>query len=59
MASRRLAALELSGKEGEELRSLAARRSTAQALALRAGSFWPDILASIERFCLYNAPAEA
>ena len=36
MASRRLAALELSEKEGEELRSLAARRNTAQALALRA-----------------------
>ena len=36
MASRRLAALELSGKEGEELRSPGARRNTAQALALRA-----------------------
>jgi len=36
MASGRLAALELSENEREELRSLAARRSTAQALALRA-----------------------
>src|SRR5207302_7932861 len=36
MASRRLAALELSEKDREELRSLAARRNTAQALALRA-----------------------
>jgi transposase len=36
MASRQLAALELSENEQAELRSLAARRSTAQALALRA-----------------------
>ena len=36
MASGRLAVLELSENEREELRSLAARRSTAQALALRA-----------------------
>jgi transposase len=36
MAGRQLPALELSAREGEELRSLAARRSTAQALALRA-----------------------
>jgi len=36
MASRQLAVLELSGNEREELRSLAARRNTAQALALRA-----------------------
>src|SRR5271156_5830879 len=36
MANRRLAALELSEDERGELRSLAARRNTAQALALRA-----------------------
>jgi transposase len=36
MASRQLAALELSANEGAELRSLAARRNTAQGLALRA-----------------------
>src|SRR5277367_4842382 len=36
MANRRLAALELSEDERVELRSLAARRNTAQALALRA-----------------------
>ena len=36
MGSRQLAALELSEKEREALRSLAARRNTAQALALRA-----------------------
>jgi FixJ family two-component response regulator len=36
MASRQLAALALSENEQAELRSLAARRSTAQALALRA-----------------------
>ncbi len=36
MASRRLAALELSEDERVELRSLAVRRNTAQALALRA-----------------------
>ena len=36
MASRRLALLELSENERVELRSLAARRNTAQALALRA-----------------------
>jgi hypothetical protein len=36
MARRQLAALVLSGAERAELTSLAARRSTAQALALRA-----------------------
>src|ERR1700692_4749347 len=36
MASRQLAGLELSDNERDELRSLAGRRSTAQALALRA-----------------------
>ena len=45
MANRRLAALELDETERAELRSLAARRNTAQALALRARI----VLAQIQR----------